>query len=222
MNKAEFYVWLDHHKSAYPGLRNWLGKQGAKGSQDTLLFWQKVLEPVELEDAKDATFRLAENSESQPKSYERHPVEVKRLCKRSLALASRQVGPSFDGAVKCLRCRDAGIVTVFYWRCQDVDEQGVVIRTRNIFDRMAIAERVLAVGHEKELRTACCRCDCNAGERFLNHPVWRDFCLTAEGSASWRTEQRFWESVGDNRPTMAGASSTRSAADLATADWSAF
>lgn len=208
MNQPEFKLWLDFHCGMFAGIRDWLRRKGLTANQ-IIEAWQRSLVDVGLEEAKSASCRLWE-SESCPKTYDRHPVEIKRLCKRTSGLAARQVGQRSDGTVKCLRCEDEGLISVFYFINKDFNSDGRLIRKREMFDASIIIEHVLAVRHERDLRISCVACDCGQGENFQAHPRWQAFCLKADGGSAWRRAEHWWENAADQKPIMAGANSVTS------------
>ncbi len=220
MTTEEFHVWLAEHKRYFPLMQHWLGKLGLN-LNGVMGVWIKCLESVELEDARSASLRLWE-LDSQPKTYERHPVEIKRLAKAHAIRSRRHFEAGRDdGAVKCRKCLDVGLITVFSVIKVDHAPNGSIIRKREVFDPGMIAEHVLAEGNERDVRGACVRCDCPAGEQWTCHPPWRENLLISVCCPKARREDGFWEKVLDNLGA-AGANSTTSFDKLANAGMEAF
>lgn len=204
----------------FAGIRDWLRRKGLSAGQ-IIDAWQRSLSEITLEEAKSASCRLWE-SESCPKTYDRHPVEVKRYVKSIAVRNGRHVEVGrFDGAVKCLRCKDVGLITVLYIRKVDRDSDGTVLQVRELFDPGLVAAHVLYEGNELDIRTTCVRCTCGSGEQWSCHPLWRESLLISDGCATARRKEGFWECAMD-RLGAAGANSTTTFNNLATAGMEAF
>lgn len=220
MTQPEFKQWLDFHCSMFAGIRDWLRRKGLNAGQ-IIDAWQRSLSEITLEEAKSASCRLWE-SESCPKTYDRHPVEVKRYAKSIAVRNGRHVeAERSDGAVKCRRCKDIGLITVFYLRKVDSDDEGTVIQVRELFDPGMVAAHVLSEGNERDVRTCCVRCTCGPGDQWACHPLWRESLLISEGCAAARAKEGFWECVLDHLGAP-GANSTTAFSQLATAGMGEF
>lgn len=145
MVSAEFYDWLEHHKRFFPGVSAWLGKMPLAENEGILSAWKRVLGSVSLSSAKEASEKLYE-AETQPKSYERHAAEVKRLANDAKTRKDRATFGA--GAVKCQHCKDSGHCCVY-------------VGSTELFPQY-----VSKYGPEQGPRmTACIACSCEAGNR---------------------------------------------------------
>ena len=112
MNNREFNQWLDHHKTAYPGLSAWL-----RTNLGQLDHWERTLSAVTLVEARNASDAMVEKDE-QPKGYSEHARWIRRIAMESRGVAGRSsepAGPQVrDGhlTAHCTRCMDYGVVSV--------------------------------------------------------------------------------------------------------------
>lgn len=130
MTWEEFNEWFVHHASGFTGLHSWLGKfpesqADAKAdmqpTQERILQrWFRVLESVELRDAKRASDSLHAGEEDEPKGFDKHPGAVRSIAQKfrdRRGDRGRHRGPRVVGGrelVDCLACEDWGRVSC--WR----------------------------------------------------------------------------------------------------------
>lgn len=126
MIQSEFYEWLNYHIAAYPGISTWQRKieakehlEGEPTLEAVMQAWFRSVYRATLEEAKQATDMLGID-EPEPQGFGSHHKVIGRICKKLRGDSGRSGniyrGPKLvDGeeVVKCLRCQDGGIVSIW-------------------------------------------------------------------------------------------------------------
>lgn len=108
MTSNDFAEWARYHGDAFPSLADWLEKH-----PETLKFWAKALDGVDVRDAKTATDEMASGRLDEPKGFGQHP--------KVIAARARQIGASRAASLRvvdgervydCPLCLDEGFVPV--------------------------------------------------------------------------------------------------------------
>lgn len=203
MNRDEFDQWLDVHKKFYPGLSSWFARNKAS-SDDIMQSWHYILANVDYEAACQASRELVE-APVQPRSFDRHPVEVKKLAAKRKPAAFAGPRPS-DGTVRCTQCNDSGLVAVA--GLVVIDNYEACRRSYITFSQIAIVNHVLSrrsdnpnargCDHEFGIYSYGARCSCDAGLRpSQNIPQIKDGMVILRGCPVFRRDTRFWESLAE-------------------------
>lgn len=192
MTRDQFSEWWNNHKSLYPGLARWA--TGTRNSVAIMDAWFQILEPIDLAEAKTASKRLFE-AENQPRSYERHAVEVKRRALEAEVLRDRARSFSKFGEVTyaCRWCCDSGLVSLF---CR-VDPK---TRHRSFLSFRILADVQTKDVGEKNLHVfGGFRCCCRNGERFEGKPKFDpERHIPVEGSPTWRADTNLPDRLGES------------------------
>lgn len=107
MTSNDVVDWIRYHSDAFPSVGDWIGKH-----PETVKFWGKAFDGVDLRDAKAATDEMASGKLDEPKGYSSHPrVISKRARELAFARGGQQV---IDGqrVFGCGLCADSGYVPV--------------------------------------------------------------------------------------------------------------
>lgn len=153
MTADQFGEWLAAHKAFYPSLGAYLGKLSPPNRDRVLAGWRNDLGACDVADAIAASKSLY-LSETQPRSYERHGIEVARRAKAQAAQRERIRTTAKFGQLtyRCLDCHDLGIASVY--------ASGFNLRRAvDMYGELLGAKTVFGVA-----------CDCEAGERFDHMP----------------------------------------------------
>jgi len=190
MTDSEFNEWFSCHASCFTGLHSWLrkfpatdaeAKQRHQPTQERILQrWFRVLEDVDLADAKEATDRLHSGEEDEPKGFDKHPGAVRGIARKLRtggASSGREEGPRVVGGVEvvdCVTCQDWGRLWVWH-----PDDMG----------------RALAGRLGPPYRSCHVACTCRAGNRYRRtHRLFdpkRDLPIRrADEDGQWRTRDR--------------------------------
>lgn len=107
MTSNDFEAWIAYHSAAFPTIGDWLRKH-----PETVRFWEKAFDGIDLRDAKAATDEMASGKLDEPKGYSSHPrVISKRARELAFSRGGQQV---IDGqrVFGCGLCADSGYVPV--------------------------------------------------------------------------------------------------------------
>ena len=108
MTSNDFAEWARYHGEAFPSLADWLEKH-----PETVKFWVKAMDAVDVRDAKTATDEMASGRLDEPKGFGQHP--------KVIAARARQIGASRAASLRvvdgervydCPLCLDEGFVPV--------------------------------------------------------------------------------------------------------------
>lgn len=124
MNDAEYREWMRAHMAAFPGILDWLKRQGTDGSTDVSNAWKACLSDVDRIDALEATKLMNLGEESVPTGFGDHARAVRKLAKRlrSARMENKKADRRtsyVDGepTVDCRLCQDSGwVMVVNIWR----------------------------------------------------------------------------------------------------------
>jgi hypothetical protein len=100
--------WIRYHSDAFPSVGDWIGKH-----PETVKFWGKAFDGVDLRDAKAATDEMAAGKLDEPKGYSSHPRVISKRA-RELGSARSSGLRVVDGqrVFGCHLCQDSGYVPV--------------------------------------------------------------------------------------------------------------
>lgn len=196
MTDAEFGRWFDFHCGLYPSLRTWM--EGLENRDAVRAAWMLVLSPLDLNTARDASFRVYREKE-QPEGFGLHAGAVARVAKRLLGereerRAARCAG--FESSYRCWRCHDRGVTVIlptveklrrmerFYGeeKVAQWKEGGFATMTQAVACSCLEGERYAAVMLRYREAEHWCVVPRPDGEGDLRFPeeAWRELCQ-AEG-----------------------------------------
>lgn len=123
MNDSEYRDWFKAHASAFPGIVDWLKRQGSDGAADISKAWKDCLSDVSRDDALAATRAMNLGDESAPAGFGDHARAVRKVANKMFFdrrdEKKSQGRTIIDGkeTFNCKWCRDSGWVEVVnIWR----------------------------------------------------------------------------------------------------------
>lgn len=124
MNDAEYREWLKAHTAAFPGIIDWMKRQGTDSAAEISRSWKECLGDVGKDDALAATRLMNLGEETAPTGFGDHARAVRKISRR-LHFAEKEAkqrghkvayiggGRVFD----CKWCQDTGwVMVVNIWR----------------------------------------------------------------------------------------------------------
>lgn len=123
MNDSDYREWIKAHTAAFPGIIDWMRKQGADGSAAIANAWKSCLSDIDKSDAIEATRLMNIGDESAPAGFGDHARSVRKIARR-LFFERRDERKTehrtfVDGkqTFDCPHCLDKGFVEVVnIWR----------------------------------------------------------------------------------------------------------
>ena len=114
MNQDEFISWADYHGKLFSGFAKWYAEQ----DREAVKAWERGLERLSLDAAKQASEEMLHGDLEEPRGYTKHLQSIRRRA-YEIDRDNRpaEQGPQFiDGqrVYSCRLCNDSGIVYIYH------------------------------------------------------------------------------------------------------------
>jgi hypothetical protein len=152
MNSQEFDRWMEDFRARFPATATWL--VGLPSPVETLLTWADVLKNAQLDCALQASREIQEGMWDLGQ-WQEIPTTIARIayaieCERRSAETARDEPNLRDYRIKCLICRDSGLVDCWHPQTQAMARARLL---RNVQTPLKWYRCVTA-------------CNCSAGDRW--------------------------------------------------------
>lgn len=199
MNDADYREWFKQHAAAFPGIIDWMKKQGPEGSVDISKAWKECLSGVGKDDALAATRAMNLGDVSSPAGFGDHARAVRKVS-RKFAF-QRKEGKQVIREIRyvngervydCKFCLDTGwVMVVNIWRNEKTGSRPL---------------SAFWAGITRDLPKCAIECSCVRGDRFKVDTMFVFDPVEAVESRASRFEQ--WWADGRHLGNRVGAFDT--------------